>query len=109
MLRELLATDLVMALVHVTGGGLQEKFPRVLPAGRGAEIVVGSWPVPPLFQLIRDASGLPAEELHRTLNMGVGMIVVMAASDVEKVSALIDEPTWSIGMVTVGDRSVVLT
>ena len=109
VLRELLATDLVKALVHVTGGGLQENVPRVLPAGCGAEIVVGSWPVPPLFQLIRDASGLPAEELHRTLNMGVGMIVVVAASDVEKVSALIDEPTWSIGTVTVGDRSVVLT
>ncbi len=109
VLRELLATDLVKALVHVTGGGLQENVPRVLPAGCGAEIVLGSWPVPPLFQLIRDASGLPAEELHRTLNMGVGMIVVVAASDVEKVSALIDEPTWNIGTVTAGDGSVVLT
>ena len=109
VLRELLATDLVKALVHVTGGGLQENVPRVLPTGCGAEIVVGSWPVPPLFQLIRDASGLPAEELHRALNMGIGMIVVVAASDVEKVSALIDEPTWNIGTVTAGDGSVVLT
>ena len=108
VLQELLTTDLVKALVHVTGGGLQENVPRVLPDGCGAAITIGSWPVPPLFRLIRDASGLPAEELHRTLNMGIGMIVVVAPSDVEKVCALIDEPVWDIGIVTDGDRTVVL-
>ena len=75
-----------------------------------AEIQLGSWPVPPLFRLVRElAVGLDAHELHRTLNMGIGMVVVVAANDVELVQAQNDEPTWVIGRLTtgsIGDRSV---
>jgi phosphoribosylamine--glycine ligase/phosphoribosylaminoimidazole synthetase len=87
----------VKGLAHITGGGLIENVPRVLPDGVGADIMLGSWPVPPLFQLIRDASGLDAEELHRTLNMGIGMVVVCAPDDVTRVQAAIAEDTWVIG------------
>ncbi len=107
-LKQLLTADLVKALIHITGGGLQENIPRVLPPGTAVEIDLGSWPVPPLFQLIRDVSGLDAHELHRTLNMGIGMIVVAAPTDVEAVQTAIDEPTWIIGRVTTGDRAVTL-
>ena len=100
VLRDLLATDLVKALVHVTGGGLPENVPRVLPFGCGADITIGSWPVPPLFALVRDATGLDAQELHRTLNMGIGMVVVCASGDVDKVRDLIAEPVFPIGVVT---------
>ncbi len=90
---------LVKALVHITGGGLVENTPRVLPLGLGAEIILGSWPVPPLFRLVRDASGLDAEELHRTLNMGIGMVIVCSASDASTIQAALFESTWVIGTV----------
>ena len=107
-LREVLKTDLVKALVHITGGGLLENCPRVLPRGKAVEIEIGSWPVPPLFQLVQTVSALDVHELHRTLNMGIGMIVVCAIEDSEAVQKTIDEPTWIIGRVTSGDRTVTL-
>ena len=67
---------------NLTGGGLPENVPRVLPHGVDARIELGSWPVPPLFRLVRElATGLDTHELHRTVNMGVGMVVVCAPSD----------------------------
>ena len=81
-----MATGRVKALAHITGGGLPENLPRVLPPGVDAEVELGSWPVPPLFQLVRElATGLDDHELHRTLNMGIGMVVVCAAGDADAV------------------------
>jgi phosphoribosylaminoimidazole (AIR) synthetase len=106
ILDRLLEGDVVKALVHVTGGGLVENVPRVLPEGCSATIRLGTWPLPPLFQLVREVSALDAEELHRTLNMGVGMVVVVAAADVERARREIDEETWVIGEITQGERGV---
>ncbi len=98
-----LATGRVKALAHITGGGLPENVPRVLPPGVDARIELGSWPVPPLFRLVRElATGLVAHELHRTLNMGIGMVVVCAAADVDAVQAAIAEETWVIGELVPG-------
>ncbi len=93
-----LAGGRVKALAHITGGGLPENLPRVLPDECDATIELGSWPVPPLFQLVREvATRLDTYELYRTLNMGVGMVVVCAAADVVTVQQAIAEPTWVIG------------
>ena len=100
ILRDVLTTDLVKALVHITGGGLLENTPRALPAGLGADIALGSWPVPALFALVRDSTGLDADELHRTLNMGIGMVIICAAGDCAKIAELISAPTYEIGIVT---------
>ncbi|MCU1345434.1 MAG: purD, partial [Acidimicrobiia bacterium] len=108
VLRPLLATDLLKALVHITGGGLPENLPRALPNGVSAKVQLGSWPVPPLFRLVRDVSGLDAHELHRTLNMGVGMVLIVSAADVEATQALIAEESWVIGELIPGDRQVTL-
>jgi phosphoribosylamine--glycine ligase/phosphoribosylaminoimidazole synthetase len=98
-----LGTGRVKALAHITGGGLPENVPRVLPHGVDARIRLGSWPVPPLFRLVRElATGLDAHELHRTLNMGVGMVAVCAAADVDAVQAAIPERTWVIGELVDG-------
>ena len=79
VLQAALATGGVKALAHITGGGLVENVPRVLPSDVGAVIDIGSWPVPPLFRLVREvATALDDEELHRTLNMGIGMVLVCA-------------------------------
>jgi len=98
-----LATGHVKALAHITGGGLPENVPRVLPHGVDARIELGSWPVPPLFRLVRElATGLDTHELHRTLNMGIGMVVVCGADDVAAVQAAIPEETWVIGALVAG-------
>ena len=75
MLEPALASRKVKALAHITGGGLPENLPRVLPSGCDATVELGSWPASPLFELVRQvATGLDAHELHRTLNMGIGMV-----------------------------------
>ena len=102
-----LATGLVKALAHITGGGLPENLPRVLPTDCDAVVHLGSWPTPPLFALVRQvAVGLDTHELYRTLNMGVGMVVLCAAADADAVRAVIPEPTWVIGEVVPGNRKV---
>lgn len=102
----------VKALAHITGGGLPENLPRVLPDGIDAHVRLGSWPVPPLFRLVREvAVGMPTHELYRTLNMGVGMVVVCAAADVALVQSQIPETTWVIGQLVATEgagREVVL-
>jgi phosphoribosylamine--glycine ligase/phosphoribosylaminoimidazole synthetase len=107
VLREVLAGRSVKALAHITGGGLPENLPRVLPGDVDAVVRLGSWPVPPLFQLVRELTpAMPTEELYRTLNMGVGMVIVCAADDVEVVQARIAEPTWVIGELVDGAGTV---
>jgi len=109
VLEKVLDGDTVKALVHITGGGLPENLPRVLPAGCGAKVRLGSWPLPPLFALVSEVSSFDVETLHRTLNMGVGMVIVAAPDDVDAVQGAIDEPTWVIGEITDGDGEVVLS
>ncbi len=109
VLAEALATEKVLALAHITGGGLPDNLPRILPEGIGARIELGSWPMPPLFAFLQQAaSGLEVEELYRTLNMGVGMVVVCRPDDVATVQGAIDEETWVIGELIPDDRRVSL-
>lgn len=104
-----LATGAVRAMAHITGGGLPDNLPRVLPAGVGAQVQLGSWPMPALFAFLADAaSALPTEELYRTLNMGIGMVLVCRPDDVATVQAAIAEETWVIGELVPGDQRVTL-
>lgn len=97
----------IKALVHITGGGFYENIPRVLPEGIGAEINKGSWPIPPLFQLIEKRGQVPFEQMYRVFNMGIGMLIVTAPENVALVKTLIKEPVWQIGKLTSGEREVV--
>jgi phosphoribosylamine--glycine ligase/phosphoribosylaminoimidazole synthetase len=93
----------VKALAHITGGGLPENLPRVLPDGIDANVQLGSWPVPPLFRLVRElATGVDTHELHRMLNMGIGMVVVCDPAAATDVQASIPEDTWIIGSLVAG-------
>ena len=108
-LRTVLDGGRVKALAQITGGGLPENLPRVLPDGVGAEIRLGSWPVPPLFRLVRELTPqMSTDELHRTLNMGIGMVVVCAEDDADAVQAQIPETTWRIGTLVEGSTGVTL-
>jgi phosphoribosylamine--glycine ligase/phosphoribosylaminoimidazole synthetase len=103
VLEPALATRRVKALAHITGGGLVENVPRVLPPGVDARIEVASWPRPPLFALVRElATALATDELYRTLNMGIGMVVVCAPADAAAVRDAIGEETWMIGELAAG-------
>jgi phosphoribosylaminoimidazole synthetase len=110
VLRPALESGHVKALAHITGGGLPENLPRVLPGNVDAVIRLGSWPVSPLFRLVQELTPLMSiDELHRTLNMGIGMVIVCARGDLDAVQAVIDEPTWIIGELTAGSGTVQLT
>jgi phosphoribosylformylglycinamidine cyclo-ligase len=76
---------LIRALAHITGGGIQGNLSRVLPADRDARVDVTAWAPGAVFDLLARQSGLEAEDLYRTFNMGVGMIAVVSASDAESV------------------------
>jgi phosphoribosylaminoimidazole synthetase len=103
VLDKALASGKVKALAHITGGGLPENVPRILPDGVDAEIRVDAWPRGALFELVAElATGVDERELHRMLNMGIGMVIVCGADDVDGVQAAIDEETWVIGGLTRG-------
>ncbi|MCB1365098.1 MAG: phosphoribosylformylglycinamidine cyclo-ligase [Rhodobacteraceae bacterium] len=81
----------VHALAHVTGGGLTENLPRVLPEGLGAEIDLGAWTRPPVFGWMQQVGGIAAPEMLKTFNCGIGMIVVCEAGRADDLAALLAE------------------
>ncbi|MCE2736733.1 MAG: phosphoribosylamine--glycine ligase [Ilumatobacteraceae bacterium] len=99
VLTPVLKNPSVKALVHITGGGLVENLPRVFPEGVSATVHTASWPKPPLFEFIESVMSLETEELYRTLNMGIGMVLVVAPENAEQIRSLIDEETWVIGVL----------
>ncbi|WP_371154203.1 phosphoribosylformylglycinamidine cyclo-ligase [Jannaschia sp. 2305UL9-9] len=81
----------VHALAHITGGGLTENLPRVLPDGMGARIDLGAWDLPPVFAWLAKAGGIAEAEMLKTFNSGIGMVVVVAADKAEAQIALLRE------------------
>jgi phosphoribosylformylglycinamidine cyclo-ligase len=108
--RELRATCDVRALAHITGGGLKENVPRVLPQGLGVELVRGSWPVPSVFSAIEKVGGVHPDEMWRTFNMGIGMVVVVSEDDAARVTEAAGLAMHRIGRVVAqpGPERVVL-
>ncbi len=80
------ADGLLLGAAHVTGGGFTGNVPRCLPEGLGAVLRAGSWPVPPIFDLLRARGGLSDDEMHRTFNNGIGMVVVVRREHAENVA-----------------------
>ena len=95
-----LATGKVAALAHITGGGLVDNLPRVLPDDLGAFVRTDSWPQPALFQYLIKQGQLNIEDAHQILNCGIGIVVVVAPDDLAQVQSSIDEETFVIGEVT---------
>ncbi|MDQ3737930.1 MAG: phosphoribosylformylglycinamidine cyclo-ligase, partial [Actinomycetota bacterium] len=107
VLETALAGEAVKALAHITGGGLVENLPRVLPNDIAATVDIDSWPTSPLFALVRElAVTMERDELYRTLNMGIGMVVVCAPDDAGTLQAAIPEPTWLIGQLSPRQHTV---
>jgi phosphoribosylformylglycinamidine cyclo-ligase len=106
----LVARGAIKGMAHITGGGITENLPRVLPEGCAAEVDLRSWSVPPVFRLLQQHGRVSDEEMFRTFNMGVGLIIVCAPRDAERVInaiSLAGEPdAMRIGFVVSGDRTV---
>lgn len=98
----------VRAMAHVTGGGISGNLVRVLPEGCRARVRM-TWPEPAVFRWLREAGGVPLEDARTALNLGAGMVVVVAADQAAAVSAELaaaGETVWRIGEVVAGDRGV---
>jgi len=99
----------VRGMAHITGGGITENLPRILPRGTGAIVDLASWTVPPLFEHLQHLGDVEQDEMLRTFNMGIGLIVVVPAEQVKKAKAILNranERHCIIGRIVRGDRRV---
>jgi len=112
LIRKLLAGECVSAMAHITGGGITENLPRVLPRGVAAVVELGSWPVPPIFEHLQKLGNVPQDEMMRTFNMGLGMLLVVPAAKFKKAQTVLEragERAFTVGRVVKGDRKVMYT
>jgi phosphoribosylformylglycinamidine cyclo-ligase len=110
-LEGLLDSGVIKGLAHITGGGLLDNIPRILPEGTAVEIRKGSWPILPVFALIQRLGNVTEREMYRTFNMGVGMVIVCAPSDKDEIKAHIERnqaACYEIGRVIQGEREVIV-
>ena len=105
----LLDSGMIKGLAHITGGGLTDNIPRILPEGCAVEIAEGSWPVLPVFKLMQEIGNVADAEMYRTFNMGVGMVLVTSAENRTAVESHLQKQgaaVYQIGRVTSGNREV---
>lgn len=108
-IRALLEAVPVHALAHVTGGGLTDNLPRVLPEGCGARIDPAAWTRPPIFDWLRERGEISEAELYRVFNMGIGLAVVLPAGSVKAATSALAAMTleaWQIGEIESGGNGV---
>jgi phosphoribosylformylglycinamidine cyclo-ligase len=109
IIRRLTRAGVVAGMAHITGGGITENLPRILPRNVSARVRLGAWPVPPLFAYLEQLGSVPQQEMLRTFNMGIGLIVVVPAAKLRRAEALLrrmGEPYHVIGEAVRGPRSV---
>ncbi len=103
--------DRIHAMAHITGGGLVENLDRALPPTLDAVIETGSWRVPGVFGVLMEAGKVERSEMYRTFNMGVGMVVICAPTDVDSVLSAAEQTGvkgWRVGSLRPGPGSVIL-
>jgi phosphoribosylformylglycinamidine cyclo-ligase len=109
VIKKLAGADVVSGMAHITGGGITENLPRILPKGMGAVIDRASWTVPPLFEHLQHLGNVEEDEMLRTFNMGIGLIAVIPAEKIKKAKAILNranERHCLIGRVVRGERKV---
>ncbi len=111
LIRPLLGAGVIKGMAHITGGGITENLPRILPDGVGARIDLSAWTVPPLFAWLQRTGDVAGDEMLRTFNMGVGLIVVAGAEDARALLGALHEAgergAIQIGEVTPGPPGVI--
>jgi phosphoribosylformylglycinamidine cyclo-ligase len=109
VIKKLAGAEVVSGLAHITGGGITENLPRILPKGMGASVDLASWQPPPLFGHLQQLGNVAQEEMLRTFNMGIGLIAVIPAEKIKKAKAILNranERHCLIGRVVRGERKV---
>lgn len=112
VLKKLIDAECISAMAHITGGGITENLPRVLPRGTAAVIEVGSWPSLPIFEHLRELGAVPKDEMLRTFNMGLGMLLVINPKKFKKAQTLLErvgEKFYNVGRIVKGERKVMYT
>ena len=105
--KPLFARDLIKGTAHITGGGIVGNLPRVLPQGKRAVVKRGSWPVPPVFEIIRKIGAIEQAEMERTFNNGLGLIMVVGRKQADVVQGTLErmgEKSFMIGEIHDGAR-----
>src|SRR6202795_1226146 len=108
-IKRLVDGECVSAMAHITGGGITENLPRVLPRGVAAVIEMGSWQVPPIFEHLQQLGNVPQDEMLRTFNMGLGMLLVVPSKKFKKAQSVLErvgEKAYTIGRIVKGERKV---
>lgn len=111
MLEGLLDSGSIKGLAHITGGGLTDNIPRILPTGTAVEIKKGSWPILPVFNLMQKLGNVSEAEMYRTFNMGVGMVIVTSSLEAATVKTHMQqqgEAVYEIGRVVEGEGEVLI-
>ncbi|HEV7220819.1 MAG TPA: phosphoribosylformylglycinamidine cyclo-ligase [Terriglobales bacterium] len=109
-IKRLVEGDCVTAMAHITGGGITDNLPRMLPRGMAAIIEMGSWPVLPIFEHLQKLGNVPPEEMLRTFNMGLGMLLVVPSAKFKKAQTVIEragEKAFTVGRIVKGERKVI--
>jgi phosphoribosylformylglycinamidine cyclo-ligase len=109
VIKKLTGAEVVSGMAHITGGGITENLPRILPKGVGALVDRASWTVPPLFEHLQHLGNVEEDEMLRTFNMGIGLIAVIPAEKIKKAKAILNranERHSIIGRVVRGERKV---
>jgi phosphoribosylformylglycinamidine cyclo-ligase len=105
----LLARGWLKGLVHITGGGITDNMPRILPGEAQAEVRLGSWPVLPIFELIAKCGNVPQDDMLRTFNMGLGLLTIVSPRNLAEVASALKkrrEKFWTVGRIVRGRPSV---
>ena len=108
---DLLEKYKILGIAHITGGGMIENIPRILPEGVSVQINKESWPKPPIFYLIQKEGKISDEEMYRTFNMGIGMAIVVPDGEAEKILEelrLIKCDSYLIGKVIKGNKQIII-
>jgi phosphoribosylformylglycinamidine cyclo-ligase len=106
-IRKLRKNVKVKGMAHITGGGLIDNIPRILPAGTEAVIELGSWPVLPLFKFLAAEGKIDEREIYQVFNMGIGMVIIVSEKEAAKVLKIVKG--YRIGMIDEGNRQVQLS
>jgi phosphoribosylformylglycinamidine cyclo-ligase len=112
VIKKLIAADLVVGMAHITGGGITENLPRILPRTVSAVVETSSWSLPPIFAHLQQLGNVEQEEMLRTFNMGIGLIAVIPADKFRRVQSMLEragEKFSVIGRTVKGDRKVLYT
>ena len=112
VIQKLTAAGLTTGMAHITGGGITENLPRILPKNLTAQVEIGSWPVLPIFEHLRDLGQVSQDEMLRTFNMGIGLIAAIPAAKFTRAKNLLDraeEKFYVVGRIVKGERRVQYT